>query len=214
MGAPRWTAEEDEVMRQHYENLEMCELRRLLPKRSRYGILRRGPFLGLVRSIAFREKTQFEKKHGKTHSSKAYKVWCSMRRRCMAPSHKSWSDYGGRGITICERWNEFENFLQDMGEPPPNTTIGRIDNAKGYSPDNCRWETMEEQNNNRRSSLFLTAFGQTKTMSQWAKELGLKQATLQKRISVKKWPVEKALTQPLRKVRPYVHWLSGKEIES
>jgi len=80
-----------------------------------------------------------------------YWVWHSMKQRCENPHFKQYSDYGGRGITVCARWEEFKNFFSDMGErPAPELTIERIDNEKGYSPDNCKWATKTEQQRNKK----------------------------------------------------------------
>jgi hypothetical protein len=86
-------------------------------------------------------------KHG-MEGSKVYAVWSSMLSRCRNHNHPSWRNYGGRGISVCERWEKFENFLADMGQP--TGVLDRINNDGHYSPDNCRWATWSQSNKNKR----------------------------------------------------------------
>ena len=112
-------------------------------------------------------------------ASRTYTTWRGMMQRCTNPTHNRWERYGGRGITVCERWLKFENFLADMGERPPGKTIDRYPDTNGnYEPGNCRWATAGEQSNNRRSNRTITVGGVTRTMAQWARALGMKYQTL------------------------------------
>lgn len=84
-------------------------------------------------------------------ASPTYRTWTCMRSRCENKSNPSYNNYGGKGITVCERWKTFALFLADMGERPAGKTIDRLDNTKGYYKSNCKWSTMKEQAQNRRS---------------------------------------------------------------
>lgn len=92
--------------------------------------------------------------NGKRKPSLTYIKWQQMKQRCFNPKNQRFKDYMGRGITVCERWLTFTNFLEDMGECPKGLTLERIDNDKGYSPDNCEWRTAKEQCRNRRSTVL------------------------------------------------------------
>ncbi len=102
------------------------------------------------------------------HRLPLYAVWSGIIGRCLNPRDHSFRHYGGRGITICERWHkDFGAFQADMGPRPPGGTIDRMDNDGPYSPENCRWATHAEQCLNRRSTFRLTVGSETKTASQW-----------------------------------------------
>lgn len=84
--------------------------------------------------------------------TKAYRAWIGMRNRCNNPKNHAFRHYGGRGITVCSRWDSYANFLADMGQPSGNLTLDRINNDLGYSPENCRWADRKTQSRNTRTA--------------------------------------------------------------
>ena len=132
-------------------------------------------------------------------STRLYKIWMQMKERCYNPNTPQYKDWGGRGITVCDDWlnnvQAFYGWAMNNGYAD-DLSLDRIDNNKGYSPDNCRWATREDQCNNKRTNRLITYNGKTQTISQWADELGINYYTLQSRITKYKWSIEKALTTP------------------
>lgn len=109
--------------------------------------------------------------------------WRAMLARCYNPKNRGYKNYGGRGITVCDSWrNDFWNFVNDMGEPKEGMTLDRVDNNGNYEPLNCRWVTMKEQNNNRRTNHKITAFGETLTLAQWSDRFKIDQVVLRRLI--------------------------------
>ena len=139
-------------------------------------------------------------KHGQSSregSTSAYQIWQQMRDRCSNTGNKRYSSYGGRGITVCERWASFENFFADMGEKPDGLSLDREDNSKGYSPDNCRWATLEQQSNNTRRNRFVVYQGESLTVAQLAIKVDMKYSILHSRIKLG-WDVNDAVTLPFQ----------------
>lgn len=146
-----------------------------------------------------RENSKNRRTHGQS-GTPMYEVWRGAIRRCTDPSSWKYPDYGGRGIAVCARWMEPDgrgllNFIADMGERPDGMTLDRIDPDGPYGPDNCRWATQSEQQNNRRNNRLVTYRGVTLTVAQWAAAIGLNDAALRERITRLSWPVERALTE-------------------
>lgn len=133
-------------------------------------------------------------RHGMT-GAKAHIVWDSMLQRCCNENHKSYPQYGGRGIKVCDAWYTFENFHTDMGDPLPGLTIDRIDTNGNYEPANCRWATMAEQGRNKRNNFLIEHNGENLTLAEWAKRYSLDRVTLRDRLK-RGWTVEQALTTP------------------
>lgn len=143
-------------------------------------------------------------KHGEsrvagTHkNSTEYKAWKAMRERCNNPRCRHFANYGGRGIKVCARWSDFALFLADMGrKPTPKHSIDRVDNDKGYEPENCRWATPSEQACNRQNTVRLTLEGRTASLKEWCEKKGIAYATVWSRIATGMSP-EAALSTPAR----------------
>ena len=136
--------------------------------------------------------------HGKTDSA-IYRVWCHMKRRCNNPNDPAYKYYGGRGINVCSRWQSFEPFYADMGNPPPDMELDRTDNDKGYYKDNCRWVSHQDQSNNRRSTLKILYKGKTATLRYFAEKFNIRHHTLYQRLQYG-WSVEKAMSTPTRRL--------------
>ena len=135
-------------------------------------------------------------KHGALRNGSAspeYMAWDSMRQRCLNPRNVNYANYGGRGIGVCDRWSDFSAFLADMGDRPgPDFSLDRIDNALGYSPDNCRWATRTEQTRNTRNNVYLTVSGNRRLLLEFAEEYGVDAGVLRGRIR-RGWSHEEAV---------------------
>lgn len=142
-----------------------------------------------------------KRRHGMT-KSKVWICWDSMLQRCNNPKHKSYPQYGGRGIAVCERWHVFENFYEDMGEPN-ELTLDRIDVNGNYEKSNCRWATLKEQGRNTRANRLLTFQGETKPLSYFTEKFGLRKNLIRERLQ-RGWTVEDAILQPDAKLK---RWL-------
>ena len=155
--------------------------------------------MGLTKSCGcLRREKGRNTTHGMTHS-RLYTTWVNLRSRCNNPKDRCYHNYGGRGITYCEEWERFEAFYEwAMASGYNDTlTIDRIDNNKGYCPENCRWATVKDQARNRRSCHLLTYKGETKTLREWEETLGMHRGTLVQRIYMG-WTTEKAIETPVR----------------
>lgn len=141
-------------------------------------------------------------KHGAAYS-RTYMSWRKMLGRCFNEKHHAYSYYLGRGITLeDDRWLDFNNFINDMGDRPSHTSLDRIDNDRGYSKNNCRWASSIQQARNRSTTVNITYKDQTKTLSEWACEMGLTSHVLSYRLKVG-WKLEKALLTPSNRIKTH-----------
>jgi hypothetical protein len=113
-----------------------------------------------------------------------------MKRRCQSPNSADFSRYGARGITVCERWNSFAAFLEDMGERPEGMSLDRIDNTAGYAPENCRWASASTQAKNRRPKRLVAYGGKDWIIDDLAAHLGIERECLVSRLK-RHWPPER-----------------------
>lgn len=169
-----------------------CGKEKAVRKDSLYG--------GRVKSCgcyASQGRSQAARTHGLSRTAPEYAAWQHMISRCHKPKDKGYKLYGGRGITVSDRWrNSFENFIADMGfRPSSQHSIDRIDNDGNYEPSNCRWATTTEQATNRRNNHRISHDGITDTLKGWSVRMGLPRELLRSRLS-RGWPIDIALTTP------------------
>lgn len=136
--------------------------------------------------------------HGYCYS-KLYEVWKGMKARCLNPTHMYYENYGGRGVEVCEEWEQdflvFRDWAIENGYQE-GLTIDRKDGAKGYTPENCRWVPMKTQNNNKRNNHLISFRGETHTLAEWAEITGINRSAITDRL-VRGWPLERVLTEPV-----------------
>lgn len=142
------------------------------------------------RSCAMRRRA----KHG-YFGTRIYQQWADMVRRCTNPKYAGYHRYGGRGVSICDRWRSFECFLEDMGPCPCKMQIDRIDNDGDYGPENCRWATCRQNSRNTSRTRLITALGRTQALAAWSDETGLSRSVIAKRLN-EGWPHDVAVTLP------------------
>lgn len=151
-----------------------------------------------------KERTSKAKKIHGMEKTRLYHIWQGIKRRCLNPNEVGFKKYGAKGITICDEWKNnpvafinwaFENGYNDF------LTIDRIDNLKGYSPNNCRWVTTKQQARNKTNNRLITYNNETHCLTDWAIILGIKLKTLETRIYNHKWSIERAFSTPVRKRR-------------
>ena len=136
--------------------------------------------------------------HGET-GTRLYRIWRHMRERCELESHMRYDKYGGRGISVCDEWQDYSTFAKWAREHRyrDDLSIDRIDNNGGYSPENCRWSTIKEQNNNKSNCRYITLDGETHTIAEWSDITGIRHSTICQRLAMG-WDPKDILTRPLR----------------
>ena len=154
---------------------------------------------GRTQSCGCLKKSNGHPKHRQIHT-RLYRVWGNMINRCSNPNNPAWERYGGRGITVCDSWKDFEIFKAwaESNGYSDTLSIDRIDNNKGYNPENCRWVDDVTQNNNRRNNVVITYNNQSHTISEWSKLLNIPYKVLYARLVSRNWEIERAFNQALR----------------
>lgn len=144
----------------------------------------------------FRQETSSARSttHGKTNTS-LYHIWCGIKARCLKPTDPAYKNYGGRGITLCQRWLSFERFASDVGPRPDcKAHLDRINNEKGYSPSNCRWSTPKDNSRNRRGNVLVLYQGRRMTVMEASELSGIPHARLYARVQ-RNCPASKLFTK-------------------
>ncbi len=135
--------------------------------------------------------------HGRSKSPE-HETWARMQSRCNSPSASAYHRYGGRGISVCERWKSFPNFLADMGpKPSPRHSIERIDSNGNYEPSNCRWATPYEQAQNTARNVYVRVDGEVAAVSAMARKHGIPTGAVYQRLRAG-WSIERTFSEPLR----------------
>lgn len=162
-------------------------------------------------AVKIAERSRTHGQSGKLTRTSEYSIWGGMKQRCFNPDADSYPSYGGRGITICDRWLEsFEAFYADMGpKPSPTHSIERKDNNGNYEPSNCCWATLQEQSRNRRSSTAVTIDGRTQTVTDWAREVGCPPMLIFARLH-KGWDAKRAVYAP--KMTPHERGIRSNQV--
>lgn len=137
-------------------------------------------------------------KHGMS-KTRLYRIWESMLTRCENKANVSYRLYGAKGVTVCDEWHKFQPFAEWAlsNGYEDSLSIDRIDNSKGYSPDNCRWANLSEQANNRSCTIIIEKDGESKPLATWCKELGLSYALVYNRIHKMGWSFDRAISEPV-----------------
>ncbi len=140
-------------------------------------------------------------KHGFADSERLYDIWNNMRDRCNNPHNPKYALYGGRGIAVCDEWDDYSAFKEwaILHGYQDNLSIDRIDTNEGYRPGNCRWVTQKIQCNNKRNNRYLTFNGKTKTMMEWSECIDIPYSTIRSRLNKLGWTTDRALSTPVRR---------------